>query len=339
MKSFRKINVKIMASFAFFIILSWKTVVFGQAMPQINARFTNPQFDHETRNYFLDVELNARESREVLFGMNVRFFYDATLLEYQYLDQFKQGYGVLGDLPKVFKGNDQSGVQMFNLRGAAAYVNGAIQLLDEQTPLEILPAKWVKVFRVCFKVPVIFQDAESFCPSVFWDLKPGVGAGGFLTGSDGLIITVAENNRSTRKESLPSISQGTYFNWELNPEGGMPYGYPVTEECLNISQTVATEDPDLIDLKGYALFQNKPNPFAQKTIIEFILPKAQEVSLRFYDASGNSLEEIKGYYKAGKNVVNVERKPWMSNTKVIFYRIETEGYTSKMRKMTLVTNA
>jgi hypothetical protein len=71
-------------------------------------------------------------------------------------------------------------------------------------------------------------------------------------------------------------------------------------------------------------------------VIEFIIPTAQEVTLKFYDISGKDLMEIKGDYKEGKNTVNLDHQPWMDGAKVAFYRMETEGFRSKMCKMIIV---
>jgi len=106
--------------------------LFGQSLPRIEARFSNPAFDHETRNYTLDVELNSKDSPELLFGMNLRFFYDASLLEYVKIDQFQQGYGFLGQAPVPTIGNPQSGAGLFSFNQAAGYINGGVQLLDDR---------------------------------------------------------------------------------------------------------------------------------------------------------------------------------------------------------------
>ncbi|MEO5905283.1 MAG: hypothetical protein ABIQ11_01055 [Saprospiraceae bacterium] len=319
-----------------FVLLGLNTQLNGQAIPQVNVRFANPSFDHQSREYSLEVELNSASEKEVLFSMNVRFFYDANMLEFNKLDQIKPGYALLGEAPKAMKGNDQSGSQLFGWDGAASYVNGAIQQEDETTPLEIYPDKWVKTFRVTFKVPLIFPDEQKFCPGAIWDIRSDLGTGGFMQGSDGLVVTVIENDLLTRNISEQTKAMPSCFNWVQTSEESMPYGHPQSQDCISINEVTATEDPDYADKKGYALFQNTPNPFAAATIIEFILPFAQEASMKFYDVSGKSYEEIKGFYKEGKNSITIERKPWMTDSKIVFYRLETENYNSGIRKMTVV---
>ena len=330
------IKIKIIPTVVFFALFSLKSVVLGQAaLPQINARFSNPQYISEKRMFFLDVELNSKISKEFLFGMNVRFFYDATKLEFRYFDQYSEGYGPLGD-PQVLIPGGQGGVQLFSMKGATAFVNGAIQLENNQSQLAIVPNQWVKVFRVCFKLPLLFPNEKDFCPSVFWDIKPHIGNGGYLNGDDGLTINIVEKDPNTPEESAPTGVTGISFNWEQNVTAGIPYGKPLSKNCISMQKLGSREDQDLTYLKDYELFQNEPNPFKHGTVIEFILPSSQKVTLKFYDVSGKVLDEIKGEYQAGRNAVNLESQPWMEGSKVVFYRMETEGFRSKMMKMLII---
>lgn len=312
------------------------TIVVGQTMPRVEARFANPRYDHDTRTYFLDVELNAKNSPEILFGMNLRFFYDASVMEFQKVDEFHQGYGILGSAPVLSLGNLQSGQQLFGFTHAAAYVNGGVQLLDERFPLQIPTTSWVKAFRICFKVPAITLNKEHFCPSVIWDIEGKEGAGGFLPGSAGLVITVTENNRATRYVSSPTLPSALPFNWQYNVVDGLPFGTIAPDDCISIGDLVSTEDQDKTDATSYALFQNQPNPFDAITTIRFALPYAQHARLIFYDVDGKVKEEIEGYYAAGMNQVELNRKSWMVESNVIYYRLQTDKHTSKTMTMSLV---
>jgi len=329
----KTINIKWIASFAVVALFSLTSRVIGQEMPQINVRFSNPHYDSGTRLYYLDAELNSKKSNEYLFGMNVRFFYDATMLEFQNLDQFSAGYNIQGKSPSAIQGNGNGGTQMFNLKEATAFINGAIQLQDENTPLQVVQGKWVKAFRVCFKVPLIVQDIQDFCPSVLWDIKPVDGTGGFLTGDDGLVITLLENDPNTPDVSAPAHVSGAYFNWEPNQTGEMPYGKPVSNDCVPLGQVTSTQDNNG---KGFALYQNEPNPFNHSTAIVFVLPFSQDVTLKFYDTSGKVIDQIQGQYKEGRNIVNLDRRSWMEQSRVVFYRMETDGFRSQTMKMVLI---
>jgi hypothetical protein len=330
------VNPNTFKGFLILILIAFQVGVSGQSLPQIEARFANPAYDRESRNYYLDVELHSKTSPEVLFGLNLRFFYDALKMEFIKVDQFHQGYGILGNAPKPAVGNAQSGAQLFDFTNAAAYINGGVQLIDERFPLQIRTDGWTKAFRLVFKVPVTVFNPENFCPSVIWDIEAGQGQGGFLPGSAGLVITVAETNRNTRYTSKPTVASGVPFNWAYNSTAGLPHGRIQSTDCMRLSELVATEEIGHTDAKGYALFQNQPNPFDNHTIIEFILPKAQNASIILYDVDGGIKEVIEGYYESGKNQVELKQKPWMNQTSVIYYLLKTDTYTSKTFSMTPV---
>jgi hypothetical protein len=224
---------------------------------------------------------------------------------------------------------------LFNFNSAAAYVNGAVQLLDDRFPMAIYPAKWTKAFRLNFVIKSSIEATDEFCPSVIWDRKANSISGGFLPGGDGLLITVTENRRETRQVSAPAIAMGEPFNWQYNNEVDRPYGRTAHKECISINGLISAVDPDRIDAEGYALFQNQPNPFDAQTIIEFHLPYAQDATISFYNLDGSLMEEIKGSYGTGKNQILLKQKKWMVQSNIIYYRLQTDKYTSITRKMTL----
>lgn len=85
---------------------------------------------------------------------------------------------------------------------------------------------------------------------------------------------------------------------------------------------------------GYQLFQNVPNPFANRTVIGFELPQPGHAKLSIFDATGRILREIEGLYPSGYSEVTVEAKDLPGNA-VLFYKIESNGFTA-VRQMTVV---
>lgn len=332
----QKIRSMLHTLLAFCLILGFSTQISAQGLDRVFARFSNPQFDQETRGYSLDVELRSEEDNQFLFGMNVRFFYDASKLEFLSFDDFHAGYGTLGAPPTARKGTPTSGLDLFNFYAEASFVNSAVQMLDENAPMKLHDTYWVKAFRLNFKVPESVDEQAPFCPSVIWDLEAIPGAGSFLPGSDGLVITLKEQNTASRQVSAPTIAESEPFNWAYGDENAMPYGAPVERDCISLGQLVSSSNTIAVDAKGYALYQNQPNPFAQDTRIEFVLPEAMEAHLVFYDVTGKLLKAVEGDYAEGLNAVKLDRQEWMGTSSVILYQLKTNEYTSGMRKMTLV---
>jgi hypothetical protein len=317
------------------LLLAASSVLTAQQAPRLVTKFANPAYDNVSRTYSIDVMVTSLGAEETFFGMNLRFFYDATMLEYRGIDQYAQGIGFIREEPKSVVGNDISGVQLLGLDRAAGYVNGGLEGKDERYPLVIRPGAWSKLCRAHFYVPMAFQDEVEFCPSLVWDKKPDLDAGGLL-GSEGVLIAVKEDDRSTRADSRMSVVEGEPFNWQYRKLAGLPYGEPASKECITLAQTTSTEDPAQTEAEGYVLFQNQPNPFDEQTTIEFILPYAQQAKLILYTTAGERLEVIDGYYPAGRSKVLLQRKPWMARTGLVYYQLVAGDNVTLVRKMNLV---
>lgn len=57
---------------------------------------------------------------------------------------------------------------------------------------------------------------------------------------------------------------------------------------------------------GYRLYQNTPNPFAERALIRFDLPKSMPADLVIQDNLGRVVKSISGNFAAGRNVVELE---------------------------------
>jgi len=172
-------------------LLAFSATVTAQQAPHLVTRFANPAYDRSDRTYSVDIQVTSLGEEEVFFGMNLRFFYDATMLEYKGIDQYAQGLGYIRETPRFSVGTDQSGVQLLGLDRAAGYVNGGVEAKDASYPVVIRPGAWAKLCRATFRVTAPFQDAVAFCPALVWDKKPYLDEGGLL-GSDGVLVSVQE---------------------------------------------------------------------------------------------------------------------------------------------------
>lgn len=86
--------------------------------------------------------------------------------------------------------------------------------------------------------------------------------------------------------------------------------------------------------KEYILNQNYPNPFNPTTVIEFVIPKADNVSLKIYDVLGREVATLLNERRnAGVYRVNFNAASLSSGT--YFYRLQSGGFT-QTKKMILV---
>ena len=84
------------------------------------------------------------------------------------------------------------------------------------------------------------------------------------------------------------------------------------------------------------LFQNKPNPFNDRTVIGFNIPADDEVKLTISDMSGRVLYTTNGNFSKGYNEFAVSSR-WLNNSGVYYYQVETSTAVAT-EKMVLIQN-
>lgn len=216
-----------------FLFLSLSGSLFSQ-QPVITVRFANPVAYCGSQEYCVDVEFTSDIPGEELFGMNVRFFYDDQVFEFIDFRDYAEGYGpITPNPPYVSTSTEEAGILFFGFSGPADYVNGAVQLVNPAAPpVPLGPDEWTRLFRVCLALDSMdVEFIDTFCQSLVWDLEVDPANGSFLTGSDGVVITVRNG-----MGSAPAIEHVVQFNWEYLGDGEEPpYGQPIEETCHNIN--------------------------------------------------------------------------------------------------------
>lgn len=74
------------------------------------------------------------------------------------------------------------------------------------------------------------------------------------------------------------------------------------------------------------LYQNKPNPFGERTTIKFELEKSGKVRFTIYDLSGKLLFDQSKEHSEGINTINITREMLNNISGVVFYSLETNGF-------------
>ena len=88
---------------------------------------------------------------------------------------------------------------------------------------------------------------------------------------------------------------------------------------------------DAPSAEGFALYQNVPNPFSDVTIIGFMLPEDQLVTMNIQDALGRVVKTIREHMPAGRNEIQISAGD-LGGTGVFYYTLSTGEYTAT-RKM------
>ena len=81
----------------------------------------------------------------------------------------------------------------------------------------------------------------------------------------------------------------------------------------------------------YELYQNKPNPFANETIIGFTLPQAMNATITVFDVTGKVVKFIDGDFAKGLNNVIIKKSD-LPASGVMYYQLEAGDFraTKKM---------
>lgn len=216
---------------AIFLVSGIRTQAICQN-PTVTIQFANPTYNITTSQYCADVEFKSDTSGTIVFGMNVRFFYDESVLDFIGFSDFQGGYGAVAPNPPTTF-TSPAGPALFNFAGAATWVNGAIQLIDPNSTPIILPNNnWTKIFQVCFTIDQPNLNSQSFCPSLVWDMEQNPENGGFLLGDDGVVITAVDPDPNM--ESLATIENVDQFNWIYIGSGTSPWGQPQPVSCISL---------------------------------------------------------------------------------------------------------
>jgi len=96
-----------------------------------------------------------------------------------------------------------------------------------------------------------------------------------------------------------------------------------------VGKYLAVKDIQLAtaDESGFRLYQNRPNPFSEMTVIEFDIPKRDEVTLSLYDITGKIFKVVSQEFGEGHHAFEI-RKTDLGTSGVVYYRLESGGFTS-----------
>ncbi|MGB4850384.1 MAG: hypothetical protein WBP41_20830, partial [Saprospiraceae bacterium] len=209
--------------------------------PLVTVRFANPNYNSDNNQYCVDVEFKADTSAVQVFGMNVRFFYDDDILEFAGFSDFKGGYDAVTPNPPYII-TSPAGPALFNFAGPADLINGAIQLVNQDsTPIILDTILWTKIYQICFVVDDPNPNELSFCPSLVWDMEQDPENGGYLNGDDGIVITCVDPDPLI--ESQISIENVVQFNWMYTGSGTAPFGEPIENACIPLTPPLVITAP------------------------------------------------------------------------------------------------
>ncbi|MFK7808332.1 MAG: T9SS type A sorting domain-containing protein, partial [Saprospiraceae bacterium] len=90
----------------------------------------------------------------------------------------------------------------------------------------------------------------------------------------------------------------------------------------------------LISSDELVLYQNRPNPFRDETVISFNLPEASSASIKIFDTSFRVVREITGDFEKGYNEVIVSRNDLLS-AGLYYYQLNSNNRLQTMKMVIL----
>ncbi|MEO1713576.1 MAG: T9SS type A sorting domain-containing protein [Bacteroidota bacterium] len=109
---------------------------------------------------------------------------------------------------------------------------------------------------------------------------------------------------------------------------------PVTSEAYRATEEAVDLELVFLDAEFAAvkLYQNRPNPFKESTVIGFDLPESGVATLEVINTDGKILQAYRDAYPAGYHEVKIDNLPLGG---VLYYRLRTEAITLT-RKMIIL---
>lgn len=174
------------------------------------------------------------------------------------------------------------------------------------------------------------------------------------TGISSGVITEEHLGLNRLDEGIITVSWDNYAGEELN-EALMAINFAtLSSSSLSAELSVGSEftPAEAYDLAGnrmnvqlqftealsaqLELFQNKPNPFNDRTVIGFTIPTDDNVQLTISDMSGRVMYTTNGQFRKGYNEFTVSSR-WLNNSGVYYYQVETSSAVAT-KKMVLIQN-
>ena len=88
------------------------------------------------------------------------------------------------------------------------------------------------------------------------------------------------------------------------------------------------------DAEGFVLYQNRPNPFGQETVISFYLPKPSQATLSILDLPGRTVLEVRRDFAEGYHEIRLNRSD-LPTSGIFYYRLDTP-FGADVKKMILL---
>ncbi|MBK6698422.1 MAG: beta-propeller fold lactonase family protein [Saprospiraceae bacterium] len=180
-------------------------------------------------------------------------------------------------------------------------------------------------------------DLESFQSIRLESAQLQIDQDQYSISSNRLLVSIAETNVIKLDPSKPLFTLIVNSSKQLRISEFMHLDENVLNaECYDselnihpISFAVRNSNEKPVELKS-VLYQNKPNPFNESTLISFVIPKKQEVEFIFYEMNGKVIHKFIKSFDKGYHEFEL-KKSEINTAGVLFMQMNTEDFTDTKR--------
>ena len=212
------------------------------------------------------------------------------------------------------------GVLLFDVTRAAPRATAHSVRAGETFTLHFHPAEKTAGYQFT----LCFPDLDLL------DVLPGPGMHadnfGIFHAEHALTASFDDEQRAGEFSAVFRARAGGDLSRMLNVSGRITraeaYRVNAGNEKLDVALRFAGENGPVIAAQGFELYQNRPNPWQQRTQIGFYLPLAAPVTLTVFDEAGRTLYVRTGDFAAGYNAFTLDRRV-LETPGVLYYQVET----------------
>ncbi len=117
---------------------------------------------------------------------------------------------------------------------------------------------------------------------------------------------------------------------QINSKYTQMEAYNMAEELLDIQLVF---DQSNMAVPKFDLYQNKPNPFKEQTVIGFYLPEASFATLTIMDLAGKVIKTVTNNYEKGRHEISLAREE-LPTQGILYYQLTSSA--GKITKTMLV---
>ena len=237
---------------------------------------------------------------------------------------------------------DVNGSVSANLRGESTSDTRSYRTMTlaiDNHALQVGSTVDVPVYATDVDVLTGYQATIDLDGATFVSIESGqmdVTESNVATVDDALTMSWADANGVEINDAQPlftltlDVNAGQYVSdiIDINSNVISAEAYDESYETMNIELETRSVE---LETQGFALFQNRPNPFLEYTNIKFYLPEAGEVELMITDVTGKLVTKKVQQYEAGTQNIEINYND-LQTSGVLYYTIKSGAHiaTKKM---------